>query len=98
MARWDAIIGLISGVFGGGVTALFSWLTSRSTNEISKHEIIYNGTDSLASELRKASIDLNKVQIENAELKGELIMLRSEIGRLTKLVAELQAERKGGTK
>lgn len=90
MARWDTIIGLISGVFGGGVTAFFSWLSTRSSSDVNRHEVIYSNTDNLAHTLRETVNQLTDTQTENAKLRAQIIELQYEIKRLNQLIEEIR--------
>lgn len=83
MVRWDSIIGLISGVFGGGVTAFFSWLSTRSSSDVNRHKVIYSSTDSLSDDLRKTLDRLNEVMNENFRLKNQIIELQKSVDDLT---------------
>lgn len=89
MVRWDSIIGLISGVFGGGVTAFFSWLSTRSSSDVNRHEVIYSSTDSLSDNLRKTLNRLNEVMDENFRLKNQVIDLQKSVDDLTYQVKQL---------
>ena len=83
MVRWDSIIGLLSGVFGGGVTAFFSWLSTRSSSDVNRHKVIYSSTDSLSDDLRKTLDRLNEVMNENFRLKNQIIELQKSVDDLT---------------
>ena len=89
MVRWDTIIGLISGVFGGGVTAFFSWLSTRSSSDVDRHNVIYSSTDSLSDNLRQTLDRLNEVMNENFRLKNQIIELQKSVDDLTYQVEQL---------